>query len=94
MTKINANTGTSNIIGCTEKGLFQQKSLQATENPNQKYLAKKKKKRGAEFTDSQNGSVEVRPASGLTMGILKAQKFSGLFPPKCVTFTLVLAPQC
>lgn len=42
------------MTGCTEKGLYQQTSLQATENSNFKKVSQEKKKTGKEVTDSQN----------------------------------------
>lgn len=39
--KINANIGTSNMTGCTEESISIE-IFQATENPNQNYLEKKK----------------------------------------------------
>lgn len=41
VTKINANIGTSNMTGCTEESISIE-IFQATENPNQNYLEKKK----------------------------------------------------
>lgn len=51
-----------------------------------------KKGTGDEFIDAQNWSLEVGLTSSLGASILKTQKFSRLFPPKCVTFTLGQAP--
>lgn len=60
--------------------------------PKWKIIREKIKRRGDEFIDAQNWSLEVGLTSSLGASILKTQKFSRLFPPKCVTFTVGQAP--